>query len=123
MLDASSKKLIDELHPEVAERAKILLLILESYGIPARLTSARRSSLEQWRLYLRGRATPGPIVTNAKPGSSYHELGRAFDIAFLYVGTNAPRRWWQFAGRVGKSLGLRWGGNFRTLRDRPHFER
>lgn len=111
------------LQPEVAERAKILLAVLARYGIPARLTDTRRSSLDQWKLYIRGRVTQGPIVTRARPGSSLHEYGRAFDITFLGPGYHAPARWWNFAGAVGRSLGLRWGGDWKTLRDRPHFER
>ena len=112
-----------ELEPEVAWRAEYLLAILRYYGVPARITDTRRSSVDQFRLYLRGRVTQGPIVTRARPGSSLHESGRAFDITFLGPGYHAPERWWQFAGAVGRYLGLRWGGDFRSFRDRPHFER
>jgi len=112
-----------DLTPEVAERARVLLSVLARYGVPARLTNTRRSSMDQFKLYLRGRLTQGPIVTRALPGRSLHEYGRAFDITFLGPGYHAPARWWSFAGAVGRSLGLRWGRNWKAIRDKPHFQR
>lgn len=44
------------------------------------VTSAKRSMEEQERLYAQGRTKPGAIVTNAKPGQSAHNYGRAIDV-------------------------------------------
>lgn len=80
---------------------------------------------EQERIYNQGRTTPGPIVSDAPPGSSYHNYGLAFDIVpTAYV--NLPN-WnpggplWNRIGSIGKSLGLEWGGNW-PKPDEPHFQ-
>jgi len=90
-------------------------------GYPVRVTEIYRDPVRQAKLYAQGRSEPGHKVTNAKPGTSYHEFGRAFDITFLGYGYSAPPQVWQLAGEVGEWMGLRWGGRFKTP-DRPHFE-
>lgn len=90
-------------------------------GLDVRITSTYRTRAEQAALWAQGRTKPGPIVTNAKPGQSKHELGRAFDFTFRELGYTAPDEWWDFAGEVGESVGLVWGGRWRHP-DRPHFE-
>lgn len=92
-------------------------------GLPAVIVSGYRSPAEQRRLYSQGRTRPGPIVTNVLHG--YHNEGRAFDVAWIVNGRitwDVPQDWWQKLGRVGKSYGLRWGGDFRRLKDFPHLE-
>lgn len=44
------------------------------------VTSGRRSMRDQEKLYAQGRTAPGPIVTNARPGQSAHNYGRAVDV-------------------------------------------
>lgn len=68
-------------------------------------------------------------VTNAKAGQSKHGLypSWAYDIAFKKKGST--KLYWdaiyfkRFAD-IAKSLNprVRWGGDFRSLRDLPHFE-
>ena len=87
----------------------------------------------QAALYAQGRTAPGRIVTNARPGYSYHNFGLAIDVVPTEL--LALHRWgdtlkhqvrtdelWNRVGAIGKELGFRWGGEFRTLPDRPHFE-
>jgi peptidoglycan L-alanyl-D-glutamate endopeptidase CwlK len=72
------------------------------------------------------------IVTNAKPGLSWHCYGLAFDCAFAgndpYLTSLSESErgiCWQTFGRVGKSHGLRWGGDFHLINgvnDKPHLE-
>ena len=45
------------------------------------VTSGLRSMEEQQSLWEQGRTKPGEIVTNAKPGQSAHNYGRAVDVA------------------------------------------
>jgi len=111
-----------KIHPELEVRAYWLIEIMRYLGKPIRITEAFRSSERQQELYAVGRTQPGAIVTGARPGTSAHELGRAFDITFLGPGYSAPGQWWELAGEVGEWLGLRWGGRFKSFRDRPHFE-
>jgi len=76
------------------------------------VTSARRSRTTQARLYadyVAGRSR----YPAAPPGSSLHEIGRAFD-AVVY-----PREMQSAYGRLWESWGGRWGGRFA---DNVHFE-
>lgn len=91
------------------------------YGIPIRITEGKRSWWRQSKLYAQGRILPGPIVTNAPPGTSIHESGRAFDVAIVGARPYDPQLM-QYVGQIGKALGLKWGGDFKNLDDTPHFE-
>src|SRR2546427_295988 len=81
-------------------------------------------------VYAKGRTVPPIgkkyIVTKAKGGQSYHNFGLAFDIVVLdSLGkadwdTNHPG--WNKAGDLGKSVGLEWGGDWKSFKDLPHFQ-
>lgn len=87
-----------------------------------------RTTAYQNALYAQGRTTPGKIVTKARGGTSMHEFGLAYDIGIfktgVYIeGANAAENELYFeAARIGKSLGLFWGGDWITIKDYPHFE-
>lgn len=100
--------------------------------------SGVRSDKEQQELYAQGRdpKKPGKIVTHLDGirRRSNHQvavegpwrgLGCAVDLVFL-DGKGAPS-WaevhpWPLLGTLGKSHGLVWGGDWPTIRDRPHLE-
>jgi peptidoglycan L-alanyl-D-glutamate endopeptidase CwlK len=123
-LDARSAKNIATLDPATAKLAKEHLRLLAAEGLSFKVTSGTRTMAEQAKLYAQGRTTPGPIVTKAKPGSSWHNFGVAYDLTLF---ANGKPVWespaYDRAGAVGKSLGLKWGGDFKSFKDRPHFER
>lgn len=73
------------------------------------ITSVRRSRTEQLRLWRTRHNNPFPV---APPGTSKHELGRAFDLV-------GPADLLAEAGWVWESWGGRWGGRFH---DPIHFE-
>ena len=106
--------------PLVGRNAQALVSRMKAVGHPIRITSTYRSSEEQAELYAQGRTTPGNIVTNAKPGESFHNYGVAFDVVFRNEGYDAPEALWRRLGSVGKALGLEWGGDWKNP-DRPHF--
>lgn len=92
-----------------------------------------RTSGEQIHLYGRGRdfvdghwvvVDPALIVTNAMPEQAPHCHRGAYDLVPLVDGKVAWDRLDLFAelGRIGKELGLVWGGDWPKLRDMPHFE-
>lgn len=86
--------------------------------------SGYRSMEEQAKLYSHGRTIPGDIITNAKPGHSFHNWGLAADVVFK-VNRNwdwGPRNRWDRLGQIGKAVGLEWGGDFKTFPDKPHFQ-
>lgn len=121
-----SEPLIARLHPSVQPLARETLQRAINIGIPLVVTQSYRDPSTQAALYAQGRTVPGPIVTNAPPGSSWHEFGLAFDVAVM--GANGNPTWpndtalWQRIGGTGKATGLQWGGDFTTILDLPHFE-
>ena len=74
----------------------------------------------------KGRTTSGGKVTNAKAGQSYHNYGLAIDVVevspmYGYKKGYPSSRWDKIA-RIGKSLGLEWGGDWKSFVDKPHFQ-
>lgn len=123
---AQSERYITRLDPSIRNMARELLTRASNVGIDLVVTQGLRDNAEQQRLYDQGRTTEGPIVTNAPPGSSWHNFGLAFDVAVLSPEGKAT--WpndsalWDRIGQLGKASGLTWGGDFASIKDRPHFE-
>jgi peptidoglycan L-alanyl-D-glutamate endopeptidase CwlK len=114
----------------------------QAAGIPFRVTY--RSNETQDILYSLGRTRfvnpfdgakfkPGQHVTNARAGSSFHNYGPAYDgtpeclLALPSWGDTPAHQKktdqvWTLYGKLGKEFGLRWGGDFKSIRDRPHME-
>jgi peptidoglycan L-alanyl-D-glutamate endopeptidase CwlK len=122
-----------DLHPIVRDMAIELLAEAAAAGIPLTVTFTRRSLETQAALYSQGRTAPGPIVTRAMPGHSYHNFGMALDVVPTELlslpnwGDHSAHQsranaLWNAVGALGKAIGLRWGGDFVHIRDRPHFE-
>lgn len=124
---------LDDLDPHVRAMAELLLAHAKAAGIPLTVTFTRRSMATQTALYAQGRTAPGPIVTNAKAGFSYHNFGLALDVVPTEL--LALKNWgdtpdhqaatnalWAKVGTIGKAIGFRWGGDFQAIKDRPHFE-
>ncbi|AGY48041.1 endolysin [Bacillus phage poppyseed] len=113
-------------HPYLVEKA--LQLITDAYNkkkYKLVIGEGYRSIAYQNELYARGRTTPGPIVTNARGGSSFHNFGLAFDIAILDKeedGIDNTDSKYREVGKLGKALGLEWGGDWKSIYDAPHFQ-
>jgi|TARA_Y100001934_G_scaffold171878_1_gene203863 peptidoglycan L-alanyl-D-glutamate endopeptidase CwlK len=122
--DLVSDKRISKLHPLVREKAKEFIIRAEKeLGKKLRVVSGLRTWDEQARLYAQGRTLPGKIVTNAKPGQSLHNYGLAIDVVEIKDGKalwNNPD--WEKIARLGKSIGFEWGGDWKSFKDKPHFE-
>ena len=122
--DSVTQDKINSLHPSLRKRATDFINALDKdFGIKARIYEGFRHPERQAELYAQGRTTPGAIVTFAKPGESLHEYGLAFDLVeikdnkALWINDN-----WAKIGELGKSYGFRWGGDFISIKDNPHFE-
>lgn len=113
-------------HPRLQVLAGQLIEECNKQGLKIKIGETFRTVAEQDALYAQGRTKPGSIVTNA-PGnsySSYHQWGTAFDI-FRNDGAGAYNESGNFfdkAGAVGTGLGLEWGGNWKSITDKPHFQ-
>ena len=129
---------LNELTGDARARALDLKEMCAKDDISLLVTSTYRDIEFQQYLYslgrtvktklVRGRIVKQGIVTRARPGTSYHNFRMAFDVVPLVDGrpnwsTNREgmRRWLHIA-QIGKSLGLQWGGDFKTIRDLPHFQ-
>jgi peptidoglycan L-alanyl-D-glutamate endopeptidase CwlK len=121
---------LSKLHPILAIRARCMVELCRHQEIALLVTQGLRTWEQQDELYAKGRTTPPLgkryVVTNAKGGQSYHNFGLAFDIVIL--DGNGKPMWdakhpsWQRVGEIGKSVGLAWGGDWKTFVDLAHFE-
>lgn len=103
--------------------------ICEHHGITIEVISGLRSWQQQSALYAQGRTKPGPIVTKARAGSSWHNYGLAIDLGLFaggkYLDAADPKR----ADRIYKELGglaatrgIEWAGNWKSFPEGPHFQ-
>lgn len=114
------------LHPRLQGMVYDLINQCRVQGLPIKITETLRTKKEQDALYAKGRTVPGNKVTNAK-GSSYssmHQWGIAFDFARadgkgLYEDSD---NFFAKVGKIGQKLGLEWGGNWMSIKDKPHFQ-
>ena len=113
-------------HPRLQKLATELIQKCSAQGLQIKIGETLRTRWEQDTLYAQGRTTPGSIVTNA-PGSSYssyHQWGTAFDI-YRADGRGAyydKDGFFTRVGAIGVSIGLEWGGNWKSIVDKPHFQ-
>lgn len=115
----SSRK-IEDLDPKLQDLYGCFKSRMEDACIDFIVTCTYRSPEEQSDLYAQGRTKPGQKVTWTL--KSKHCERKAFDIAILQNGkiTWEPGPYVD-AGKVGESVGLEWGGRWKTP-DRPHFQ-
>ena len=114
---------LDDLEPITRQMARKFLDDSLTAGLLLKVTQTLRTMEEQSALYARGRSLPGPIVTHAQAGQSAHNWGCAFDVCFDGPEPYSEKHPWDTMGGIGKSVGLVWGGDFKNIVDRPHFER
>ena len=113
-------------HPQLQLLANKLITECKKQGLIVKLGECFRSVAEQDALYAQGRTTKGSIVTNAR-GTSYssmHQWGVAFDVIRNdgKGAYNDSDNWFSKVAKIGKSLGLEWGGDWTSLVDKPHFQ-
>lgn len=133
--DKISLERIEKLHPAIRKEVKEAYLDINMSlptGIRLRISQGLRTISEQDALYAQGRTTKGKIVTSAPAGKSYHNYGLAFDIVILYDKDNNgsletaswdENTYWMQVVKAFKAKGFAWGGDFRSFKDSPHFEK
>ena len=135
MTDSKTIAKINFLHPKLrVEALAIYSKICQELTKDSmcRFTHTLRTFEEQDALYSQGRKTDGPIVTNAKGGSSYHNYGLAIDI--VLIKNNAAiydtkidldgdgKSDWIEVVNIFKQHGWEWGGDWK-FSDTPHFQK
>lgn len=126
---------IKKMHPKLRDSLLDEYLTI-NYNLPKgvrlRFTQTLRTIAEQNELYAQGRTKKGKIVTQAIGGKSYHNYGLSFDIVILYDkdlnGSFESAEWtenkyWKQVVEFFKFKGWKWGGEFRSFKDSPHFEK
>lgn len=125
---------ITDLHPRLQAKIAELKEKCSAQGIEIGISECLRTVAEQDALYAKGRTEVGSIVTNCKgySYSSMHQWGVAFDF-YLKVDVdgdgeiaddafNNSTGLFEKVGAIGQSIGLEWGGSWKSLKDRPHFQ-
>lgn len=136
-MDQYTQQRIAKLHPSVRE--DVLKIISEcdlalTGKAKIRITQGLRTFKEQDALYAIGRTKPGKKVTNAKGGQSIHNYGFAVDICLVIDGNTASwdtvKDWdndkiadWYECVKIFAKYGWDWGGNWKKLKDLPHFDK
>jgi peptidoglycan L-alanyl-D-glutamate endopeptidase CwlK len=109
---------------EAARRSLKAIRAALSAGMDVRIISGTRTYAEQNELFKQGRfGNPGPKVTNARGGESWHNFGLAWDIGLfrngVYLTGGAP---YVPFGVHGKVAGVEWGGDWTSFKDVPHYQ-
>lgn len=117
---SSCQRDISSLKPELQAKFTELKEVAHGEGIDFKLICGYRTQKEQDRLYAQGRTKVGKKVTWTR--RSRHTQRIAFDIAIVKGDRISWRSEDYFSiGRLGKSLGLTWGGDWK-VRDYGHFQ-
>ena len=120
------------LHPKIKDEVKTLVGEINSKILTGKVkmivTQTLRTFEEQNALF-----NKKPKVTNAKGGQSMHNYGLAFDFA---LSDGKVAIWdtakdfdgdknsdWLEVVKTFKNAGYVWGGDFRSISDKPHFEK
>jgi hypothetical protein len=117
---------VSKLHPKLQTKLRELQEKCEAQGLKIGICECLRTVAEQDALYAQGRTKPGKKVTNCR-GSSYssmHQWGVAFDF-YRNDGKGAysdKDGFFSKVGKIGQSIGLEWGGSWKSIVDTPHFQ-
>ena len=119
-------------HPVLVRRVGAILEAMNVLGFPMMVTDGVRTQAQQQALYAKGRTVPGKKVTNVDGVrvQSNHQpkadgYGHAVDCCFL--DERGKPSWaashpWRLYGEMAKASGLVWGGDWKSLVDKPHIE-
>ncbi|NLM84917.1 MAG: M15 family metallopeptidase, partial [Clostridiales bacterium] len=119
-----SSRDISLLRPDVAENCRILIALAKKAGRSVLVTETVRDDEYQAYLYAQGRTRPGSIITNS-PVPTFHSVkaGLAFDVCQNVKGREYDDEgFWKVVGAIGKKIGFTWGGDWKSIVDKPHFQ-
>lgn len=122
LLKRRADKIRESLHPIMRQKHDALLKALGGFWYPY---CGYRSFVDQDALFEIGRTRQigSAPVTNVKGGESAHQYGIAEDWACFAPDMDpwSDADWTKFEKAV-TDVGLVWGGNFRSLKDKPHVQ-
>ena len=135
--EAIKRNKVSQANKEVLARGIEMVKRCHAEGIYVLFTDGLRTMTDQATLYGKGRNSyiyngkqyGNPKVgkvTNALPGSSFHNYGLALD--FVLTDENAKQifwtrnKKWERAAAIAKELGFTWGGDWKGFVDNPHIQ-
>ncbi|MFP3125539.1 M15 family metallopeptidase [Ectobacillus funiculus] len=127
LLDRANRRLNAEgMNRETAVKTRQVIAEMHAQGIYVCVAQGYRSITEQNSLYAQGRTISGSIVTNARGGQSNHNFGVAVDLC-LYTSDGSDVIWdvnsdFKKVVAAMKARGFKWGGDWASFKDYPHFE-
>ncbi|EAC7139307.1 N-acetylmuramoyl-L-alanine amidase family protein [Listeria monocytogenes] len=128
LIEKANRKLnVAGMNKTTSDKTRNVIKKMAKQGIYLCVAQGYRSKTEQNALYAQGRTKPGSIVTNAKGGQSNHNFGVAVDLC-LYSSDGKKVIWesttsrWKKVVAAMKAEGFKWGGDWKTFKDYPHFE-
>jgi peptidoglycan hydrolase-like protein with peptidoglycan-binding domain len=127
LVEKANRKLdVKGMSKTVAEKVREVIKDLQKDDIYVCVAQGYRSKDEQDELYAQGRTEPGNKVTNAKGGQSNHNFGVAVDLC-LYTEDGKDVIWtadgdFKKVVAAMKKEGFKWGGDWKSFKDNPHFE-
>jgi peptidoglycan LD-endopeptidase CwlK len=142
-MDKITLNRIELLHPDIRDEVREIYEEICSRltgNVICRFAYTLRTFAEQDALFAQGRSKPGKRVTNARGGQSFHNYGLAVDIVLLVDrdknGTYEEASWdtrldgdndkiadWMECVAVFKIWGWEWGGDWKSFKDMPHFQK
>jgi peptidoglycan L-alanyl-D-glutamate endopeptidase CwlK len=124
-LGSLNKKALAKFEPFLQEAE----LAMEQQGVTIEVISGLRSYSAQAALFAQGRTKPGPIVTKARPGSSWHNFGLAIDLGLFmngkYLDEASPTladKLYATIGTIAAKHSIEWAGNWKSFCESPHFQ-
>ena len=117
---------ISDLHPVLQEKISELKNLCLKENIKIGIGECLRTAEEHEALFNQGRSGDNaPVVSSwhAREFRSMHQWGVAFDF-YLEEGNQEgdSLKIFEHVGDIGKSIGLMWGGDFKTRKDINHFQ-
>lgn len=136
-MDKFTKEKIAKLHPSIRKEVTTIIEGCDKAltgKAKIRITQGLRTIEEQNLMYAQGRTLPGKKITNAKGGQSVHNYGFAVDICLIIdekeASWDTAKDWdndkiadWYECVKIFAKYGWEWGGNWKTFKDLPHFDK
>lgn len=134
---ANNSSLINDAHPEFQKYIKAFIVVCADYDIAIQINSTYRNRASQQSLIDKYEAKLDKWTAGGKQGKkpiepakeSYHISGLAFDFNPILsngtkISSSMSKEIWLQSGvvKIGESLNLRWGGNFKGNYDPIHFD-
>lgn len=126
---------IKKLETDTMNKCFDFLAELDRLEIGVIITSTYRDFDSQLDLWREGRnafgkiVDRGKVVTHAFPGFSFHNYALAFDIWPVKFDkitkvrvSDVEKANWSKISEIAKDIGLTWGGDFKNISDKCHFQ-